>query len=469
MALKIYNVLTRQKQEFIPQEKNKVKMYACGITVSGDAHIGHAYQAVVFDCIFRYLTFLGYDVTYVRNYTDVDDKIIAKANDLGVNPMDYAKKMMDKTDNELAHLNVLHPTIFAKATECIDDIIMFVQKLIDKGFAYVSENGDVFFSVEKYNRYGELSNRTLDDALNGVRKEIEPGKIDDKDFALWKSAKPGEIYWSSPWGKGRPGWHIECSTMNLKYLGETIDIHGGGKDLIFPHHENEIAQSQALTGKTFARFWVHNGLVKVNGQKMSKSLGNGILLQDLLKEYNSDCIRLTLLQNSYRSDINIVDGIFDKNSEKIYNMYKLFKNIEDKNLTPDDSFENSVTLSFTEAMDNDFNTAVAIADLFGYISELSKLVMKNDYQSATNLLYAIKKVYNTLGLCNLNANEVVNSQIEKHLQKNNITKQEIEDLLAKRQEYKQNKQYDKADEIRNYLTLKNILIKDSKDGATWDI
>ena len=469
MALKIYNVLTRKKEEFVPLEQNKVKMYACGITVSGDAHIGHAYQAVVFDCISRYLTFLGYDVTYVRNYTDVDDKIIAKANQLGVNPMDYAKKMMDKTDKELALLNVQPPTIFAKATECIEDIIVFIQKLIEKGYAYVSEYNDVFFSVEKYKDYGQLSNRTLDEALNGVRKEIEQGKLDDKDFALWKSAKPGEICWDSPWGKGRPGWHIECSTMSIKYLGETLDIHGGGKDLIFPHHENEIAQSQGLTGKTFARFWVHNGLVKVNGQKMSKSLGNGILLEDLLKNYNSDTIRITLLQNNYRSDINIVDGIFEKNNQKIYNMYSLFRQIEEKNCLPQNNFNQLVENSFKQAMDNDFNTAVAIADLFGYIAQLSKFVLTNDFQSATNLLYSVKKVYSVLGLCNLDSKVVINQEIEKHLLNNNITKQEIEDLILKRQEFKLNKQYDKADEIRNLLASKKIIVKDGKEGTTWDI
>ena len=242
MSLKVYNVLTRKKEVFKPQEEGKVKMYACGITVSGDAHIGHAYQAIIFDTIKKYLEYIGYQVTYVRNYTDVDDKIIIKARQLGVNPLDYADRMIIKTDKELSALGVQRPTVQARATECIDDMIQFIQKLIDTKHAYAADNGNVFFSVSSFKEYGKLSNRSIDDSISGVRKEIEPGKLDDRDFALWKNAKDDEIFWDSPWGPGRPGWHIECSTMSMKYLGETLDIHGGGKDLIFPHHENEIAQ-----------------------------------------------------------------------------------------------------------------------------------------------------------------------------------------------------------------------------------
>jgi len=268
MSISFYNVLTRKRELFTPIEEGKVKMYACGITVSGDAHIGHAYQAVIFDVIKKFFEYKGYDVNYVRNYTDVDDKIIAKGNELGIEPQEYAKNQIIKTDLELGKLGVDKPTVQAKATENIKEMIDFINKLIEKGYAYSTELGDVFFSVKKYSQYGKLSNRVIEDSLSGVRKDIEPGKMDDQDFALWKSAKEGEIYWESPWGKGRPGWHIECSTMSMKYLGETIDIHGGGKDLVFPHHENEIAQSEALTGKQFSNYWIHNGLVKINGQKI---------------------------------------------------------------------------------------------------------------------------------------------------------------------------------------------------------
>ena len=316
MSLKIYNVLSKKREEFVPREDGKVKMYACGITVSGDAHIGHAYQAIIFDTIKKYLEYSGYKVTYVRNYTDVDDKIIVKARSLGVNPLDYANKMIDKTDRELSLLGVDKPTICARATECIDDMIKFIQKLIDAGHAYSTDSGNVFFRVSSFPEYGKLSRIVASDNISSVRKEMEPDKIDDRDFALWKTAGADEIFWQSPWGVGRPGWHIECSTMSMKFLGETIDIHGGGRDLIFPHHENEIAQSESLTGKPFVLYWLHNGLIKINDQKMSKSLNNGILIEDMLRDYNYEVIRMTLLENSYRSDINIVDGIFEQNEEK---------------------------------------------------------------------------------------------------------------------------------------------------------
>lgn len=328
MSIYIYNVLTRKKELFVPIEERKVKMYACGITASGDAHIGHAYQSVIFDVIKKYFEYKGYEVTYVRNYTDVDDKIIAKGNELGIDPQEYANNQIIKTDFELNKIGNDRATVQARATENINEMIDFIKKLIEKGYAYSTEFGDVFFSVKKYSQYGKLSNRVVENSISGVRKDVEPGKIDNEDFALWKSAKKNEIYWEAPWGKGRPGWHIECSAMSMKYLGETIDIHGGGKDLIFPHHENEIAQSEALTGKKFSNYWIHNGLVKLNGQKMSKSLGNGISIKELLDLYNPDVIRFVLLQNNYKSDLNIVDGIFEEVEKHLYNFYKTFAAID---------------------------------------------------------------------------------------------------------------------------------------------
>jgi len=327
MSLKVYNVLTGKKEDFVPREEGKVKMYACGITVSDNAHIGHAYQAIIFDMIRSYLEYIGNEVTYVRNYTDVDDKIIINARKAGINPKDFAEAYIKKTDAELDALNIKRPTIQARATENIDEMIEFISKLIEKGYAYATEAGDVYYRVNAFSDYGKFSNRSVDEQFVGVRKEVEAGKEDDRDFALWKNAGDDEIYWESPWGKGRPGWHIECSAMSMKYLGETLDIHGGGKDLKFPHHENEIAQSEALTGKQFANYWIHNGLVKVNGQKMSKSLGNGILIEDLIKKYNPDTVKMTILQNNYRSDLNIMDGMFEQVEEKIYNIYKLFTQI----------------------------------------------------------------------------------------------------------------------------------------------
>ena len=281
-------------------------------------------------------------------------------------------------------LGVDKPTIQARATHCIEDIIVFIQKLIDKGYAYSTEAGDVFFKVDKFNQYGKLSNRTADEGLSGVRKDVEPGKLDDKDFALWKNAKDDEIFWESPWGKGRPGWHIECSTMSMKYLGETIDIHGGGRDLIFPHHENEIAQSEALTGKQFANYWIHNGLIKINGQKMSKSLNNSIFLSDLLNNYNAEVIRFGLLGNKYNSDINVVDGLFESAENKLYEIYKTFAQLDgvSSGLVSDKSSEeySSIKSEFIETMNNDFNTAVAIANVYNHITTIKKLIQQKNIQ-----------------------------------------------------------------------------------------
>jgi len=471
MSLKVYNVLTRKKEEFIPQDDKKVKMYACGITVSDNAHIGHAYQAVVFDVIRKYLRFRGYDVDYVRNYTDVDDKIILNARTKGMDPIAYAEMFIKKTDKELDELNIERPTIQARATESIDDMINFVQELIDKGYAYVAFDGSVYFRVSKFKDYGKFSNRLIDESLVGVRKDVEPGKEDDKDFAVWKSAGDDEIFWETPWGSGRPGWHIECSAMSRKFLGDTLDIHGGGRDLLFPHHENEIAQSEALTGKRFSNYWIHNGLVKVNGQKMSKSLGNGILLEDLLREYNSDVIKITLLQNHYRSDINVIDGIFDQYENRVYMLYKLFKTIDeyDIEVNKDSEEYKLIENEFIDAMDNDFNTALVISNLFNYITLLNKLIKDKDKQKAVNVKGAIKDMFNVLGLFQQKTDEVIEEIKSKHLKTNSVDEEYINKLLDERSEFKRNKDYQAADNIRDLLLEKGIIIKDSSNGTEWDI
>lgn len=471
--MKIYNVLTRKKEEFFPMDEHDVKMYACGITASGDAHIGHAYQAIIFDTIKKYLEYIGYNVTYARNYTDVDDKIIIKARELGVNPKDFAEEKMARIDKDLKELKINKPTIQSKATECIPDIIVFIEKLIDKGYAYSNENGDVFFKVSSFPEYGKLSNRIIDDSISGVRKDIEPGKLDDRDFALWKSAKDDEIFWDSPWGPGRPGWHIECSTMSMKYLGETLDIHGGGKDLIFPHHENEIAQSESLTGKQFARFWVHNGLIKVNGQKMSKSLGNSILLRDLLNHYNYEVIRMTLLENNYRSDMNIIDGIFEQHEKKIQMFYKMLYLVEkfENNYSPEENSTEYQMIydNFRKAMDNDFNTSVAISKLYDYVNEMNKLIKQNKIQQVVNMKYAMIKVYSVLGLLQQNPQKVLDEIKDKYVKINNLNVKEINELLATRLELKKAKEYAKADEIRNYLQCNGIVINDNELGIEWNV
>lgn len=473
--LKVYNVLTHRKEPFVPQKEGQVAMYACGITASGSAHIGHAYQAVIFDVIRSYLEYSGYQVTYVRNYTDVDDKIIVKARELGVNPAEYAKKMMSEIDDEFEKLGVKRPTIQSKATECIGDMIGFIERLIGTGHAYATEFGDVYFKVSSFPKYGSFSNRTEgEEMLSGVRKDPEPGKLDDRDFALWKHAGDDEIFWDSPWGKGRPGWHIECSAMSMKYLGETLDIHGGGKDLIFPHHENEIAQSEALTGKTFSRYWLHNGLVKVNGQKMSKSLGNGILLADLLAEYNGDVIKLTLLQNSYRSDINIVDGIFESNEMRVYGIYKLLDRIDREyaGTAPAEAcaLADRIRGEFRSAMDNDFNTALAAANLFGYVQELTKMVNKKaEPEQIVAVRDALREVYGVMRLLQLPPAEVIAGTQEKYLAKSGLSRETVEEKMQEWKQRKDEKDFGRADEIRNALAEQGIALSDRQGYAEWDL
>ena len=475
MALKVYNVLTRTKQDFVPLNPGVVNMYACGITVSGDAHIGHAYQSVVFDVITRYLRYLGYDVKYVRNYTDVDDKIIANAARAGVDPIKFAEKYMAQTDIEMEALGNAHPTIMARATKCIDDIINFVQKLIDSGHAYVSEFGDVYFRLSSFPEYGKLSHIQVDKNDTGVRKDTEPGKQNDLDFALWKSAKPGEIAWKSPWGMGRPGWHIECSAMNLKYLGEQIDIHGGGRDLVFPHHENEIAQSESLTGKQFAKYWIHCGLVKINGQKMSKSLGNGILLKDVLAKYDADTIRFALLRNTYSADIDITDSLLPESRKHIYKMYSGFAALNGRDFSDADQNETNAKIDeikneFEHAMNDNFNTLEVIAAAFGWFgfinTELAKKSTKYDLRRIAD---KIVELFGVLNILQQNPVEYIEKNKNDILAKSGLTVDDIEKSINERLVAKQNKDWATADAVRAKLLDKGIVLNDTPNGTTWDV
>lgn len=475
MALKVYNVLTRTKQDFVPLNPGVVNMYACGITVSGDAHIGHAYQSVVFDVITRYLRYLGYDVKYVRNYTDVDDKIIANAARAGMDAIKFAEKYMAQTDIEMDALGNAHPTIMARATKCIDDIINFVQKLIDSGHAYVSEFGDVYFRLSSFPEYGKLSHIQVDKNDTGVRKDTEPGKQNDLDFALWKSAKPGEIAWKSPWGMGRPGWHIECSAMNLKYLGEQIDIHGGGRDLVFPHHENEIAQSESLTGKQFAKYWIHCGLVKINGQKMSKSLGNGILLKDVLAKYDADTIRFALLRNTYSADIDITDSLLPESRKHIYKMYSGLAALNGRDFSDADQNETNAKIDeikneFEHAMNDNFNTLEVIAAAFGWFgfinTELAKKSTKYDLRRIAD---KIVELFGVLNILQQNPVEYVEKTKNDVLEKSGLTVDDIEKSINERLVAKQNKDWATADAVRAKLLDKGIVLNDTPNGTTWDV
>ena len=457
--MKIYNTLTRSKEEFVPLHGNKVNMYACGITVSGDAHIGHAYQALIYDVMRKFLVKQGYDVTYARNYTDVDDKIIAKSHETGIPADKYAAMMIERINAVMSRMHVDDPDVWLKATENIDNIIDFVSGLIEKGHAYATKNGDVYFSVESFPNYGCLSGRNLEDALNGVRVENDEEKLNPLDFALWKSAKPGEISWDSPWGKGRPGWHIECSAMNRKAFGDQVDIHGGGRDLIFPHHENEIAQSEALSGKQFVKYWTHNGLIKVNGQKMSKSLGNSIVLSDLLDEYNYETVKFALLSTNYKNDVNITPDFFTEAEKHMYGFYKIIAEVEKSGLKSD-KFTESIDKEFDEAMSDDFNTALALSNLFGYFKTVKAELAANDVKAAEDV-NQIRKTYSLLGLFTENADDFI-KQVEAKT--SSSVPDEVIAVAEERKQARANKDWAKSDELRGKLKSLGYAVKDSKDG-----
>ncbi len=460
--MKVYNSLTKRKEEFIPLDGNKVKMYACGITVSGEAHIGHGYQALIYDIMRKYLKKLGYDVTYARNYTDVDDKIIAKAHETGVPADEYAAKMIENINAIMEKFHVDDPDVWLKATQNIDNIIEFVSALIEKGHAYATKNGDVYFDVQSFPAYGQLSNRSIEDAIDGVRVDNDEEKRNAYDFALWKSAKKGEIFWESPWGKGRPGWHIECSAMNRAAFGEQIDIHGGGRDLIFPHHENEIAQTEALTGKRFVKYWTHNGLIKVNGQKMSKSLGNSLLLADLLNKYTDEAVKFALLQTNYRNDINITDDLFPEAERHILEFYKALAAADALGLKANEGGMVAVKYvdeEFNGCMSDDFNTALALSNLFGYFKELKRLTSSKDEKAAA-LAAQIRKTYSLLGFFQKDAKEFV-----AHFDEGEVPAA-VAEIAKARWEARLAKDWAKSDELRAKLAELGYAVKDSKEGYT---
>ena len=457
--MRVYNTLTRKKEEFIPLEEGKVKMYACGITVSGEAHVGHGYQALIYDVMRKYLEKRGYKVTYARNYTDVDDKIIARSNEAGVPADIYAAEMIKKINAVMAEFGVDDPTLWLKATENIGNIIKFIARLIDSGHAYPAPNGDVYFSVSSFKRYGCLSNRSVEDMLDGVRVDNDENKREPADFALWKAAKKGEICWDSPWGRGRPGWHIECSVMNYEAFGEQIDIHGGGRDLIFPHHENEIAQTESLTGKQFAKYWTHNGLIKVNGQKMSKSLGNSLLLEDLLKKYTNEAIKFALLSNNYRNDINITDDLFPVAEKHLTEFYAVIKAVEDK-FGKGKKGNAGIDGKFNADMDEDFNTALALSELYGLFKTVSAKLANGDASCADDILQ-IRNTYSLLGLFKKDAM----AYLAEVAAKNPVEiPEEVKALAEKRWQAKLARDWATADKLRGEIDAMGYMVKDAKDG-----
>jgi len=490
MSLRIYNSLTKRKEEFLPLREGKVSMYVCGVTVYDRCHIGHARAAVVFDMVYRFLGHLGFAVTYVRNYTDVDDKIINRANQEGVSSQEIAERYIAEYEADMKSLGVRPPTHEPRATENISQIIELVQKLLAKGYAY-PVNGDVYFAVEKFPSYGKLSGRNLEEMRAGARVEVDERKNNPLDFALWKSSKPGEPAWESPWGQGRPGWHIECSAMSQRFLGESFDIHGGGKDLIFPHHENEIAQSEAATGKPFVRFWVHNGFVNIEQEKMSKSLGNIRAIRDILKEVHPEALRLFLLSNHYRSPLDFsLQNIAEAraNLDRFYSALLgieegLSKGKEDPPLKASSlkgsakELQEKISLvkeKFGEAMEDDFNTALAL----GYLHELTRVINRvlgeksfRKDPSAPSLLRRGKECLlgygDILGLFQELPAEYFAGQRQRFLQVKGIEEGEIRALIAEREEARKGKDFARADEIRSRALACGIALEDGPQGTTW--
>ncbi len=470
----LYNTLTQKKEELVPYSENKIKMYVCGPTVYSSAHLGHARAAVTFDVIKRFLTHLGYEVTYVRNFTDIDDKIIAKANETGVAAHEISEKYIQEYQEDMASIGVKSPTIQPKVTEHVPEIVEMIQRIIDNGHAYQSD-GDVFFSVKKFNGYGKLSRRDPDDMMAGTRIDINEKKEDPLDFALWKSAKPGEPYWESPWGNGRPGWHIECSLMSTKYLGDSFDIHGGGKDLIFPHHENEIAQSEAATGKPFAKYWMHNGLIQIHREKMSKSIGNILNVREAVSMWSKEAIRLFFLSHQYLNPADFSDTTMNEAEaalERLYITLKRANDVSENSNGPDKQLDASVETfkeRWVQSMCDDFNTAEALGNLF----ELTRAINRSlDSVGWTPSLEAALEEINhfgsTLGILECEPDEYLQG-LKLEQASSGITEQEIEELIEERISARKEKNWARADEIRDELDEKGIVLEDKAEGTIWRV
>jgi cysteinyl-tRNA synthetase len=462
--LRVYNTLDRKKEDFQTLEPNLVKMYVCGPTVYSDAHIGHAMSAIVFDVIRRYLEYRGFTVKHVTNYTDVDDKIILRAKKLGVDPQALAESYIQAYRQHLSDLNVLPATATPRATQTMDRIQAMIQGLIDKGFAYAAKNGDVYFRVTKDKEYGKLSGRKLDDMQAGARIEIGEEKEHPMDFALWKTAKPGEPSWDSPWGKGRPGWHIECSAMNLAILGEQIDIHGGGNDLVFPHHENEIAQTESFTGKQFSRYWMHNGMLQLSGEKMSKSLGNLVTINDFLARHDADSLRMMVLNGSYRAPLTYSDEIVDAAERGMDRLRAALKpapaGAKGAPAGARDALDQQAEATrqaFVEALDDDFNTSGGLAALF----ELVRAINTARDAGATDAELkpgqdALRMLTGVLGL-RLTDRKAGGGEADKF----------VALLVEVRTEARKQKNWALSDLIRDRLKELGVAIEDSKDGTGW--
>ncbi|MHB1399195.1 MAG: cysteine--tRNA ligase [Trichloromonadaceae bacterium] len=480
MTQRVYNTLTGRKEEFQPLHPGKVGMYVCGVTTYDYCHIGHARANIVFDIIYRYLQFADYDVTYVRNYTDVDDKIIKRANQRGIDSQALAEEFIRAFDEDMAALGLALPTHQPKATEHIPQIITIVQTLIAKGLAYESA-GDVYYAVEKFPGYLKLSGRNMDEMRAGAR--IAPGeqKRNPMDFALWKTAKPGEPAWESPWGPGRPGWHIECSAMSMEYLGASFDIHGGGKDLVFPHHENEIAQSEGANDKPFVKYWMHNGFVNVNQEKMSKSLGNFFTIRDILKNYDAEVVRFFILSAHYRSPIDFSDQNLEDAKAGLSRFYEALQvGAEAVAGCPEEAVACSegaqLEAAFREAMDDDFNTALALGHLFEGVRAMNRISAEKKFRKKPELVAAVRQLHQTilrlggvLGLFISDPAAWLEKQKLAALATLDISADEISAQIAARLQARQQKDFARADQIRDELAVRGIELLDSAQGTNWKV
>jgi cysteinyl-tRNA synthetase len=458
--LQIFNSLTRRKETFTPIEPGKVRMYVCGMTVYDYCHLGHARVLVVFDIVYRYLQALGMEVTYVRNVTDIDDKIIQRANENGESFGALTARFIQAMHEDAAALGVLPPTHEPRATDNIDAIIAMIETLIEKGYAYVVANGDVYYDVHKFDAYGQLSGKRLEDLRAGARVEVGEIKRDPLDFVLWKAAKPGEPSWSSPWGEGRPGWHIECSAMSTQLLGNHFDIHGGGQDLQFPHHENEIAQSEACTGEHFVNYWMHNGFVRINEEKMSKSLGNFFTVREILARYRPEEVRYFILTSHYRSPLNYADAQLDNARGALTRLYTALRGLPET--TP--AAAPAARERFHAAMQDDFNTPEALAVLFDLARDVNKAREAGDAATAAALAATLRELGGLLGL--------LGESPEAYLQggaaaAGGLTDAKIDALIEARNAARANRDWAEADRIRDVLKAQGVVLEDGPGGTTW--
>jgi cysteinyl-tRNA synthetase len=492
MALQIYNTLTGKKEEFVPLEPGSIRMYVCGITVYDLCHIGHARSAIVFDVIYRFLLSIGYQVTYVRNFTDIDDKIIRRAAEEGTDYSTIANRYIRTFYEDMDSLGLLRPTLEPLATEHIPEMIEIVRKLVEKGAAYKAGT-DVYFRVDRFPGYGKLSGRDTEDMMAGARVEVDENKINPLDFVLWKGSKPGEPAWESPWGPGRPGWHIECSAMANKYLGLTVDVHGGGKDLVFPHHENEIAQSETAFEAPFVRYWVHNGFVNVNNEKMSKSLGNFLTIRDVLRYVHPESLRLFVISKHYRSPVDFSDEALREAERGIDRLYGTIEFVQQKAAKSEGAeysgevvrkqdpelYEKAESLPtlFAGAMNNDFNTAQAIGYIFVLQRNLQRFLDKFGNtnlkgpaaQLARKAADSLSKQCNTLGLLMLEPRIFLDQQRRLKLKTTGISEKELNELIALRHKARQEKNFVEADRIRLELEAKHVHLEDFPEGTKWRV